>query len=268
MNPAAIGGGFNPNIPNAARMYDYFLGGKDNLPVDREAARQVLRYVPEVPIGIRENRAFLQRVVRYLAGQGIRQFLDIGAGLPTQRNVHQVAGEYAPGARTVYVDNAPQVLAHARALLQDSPLVLVTEGDLREPGRIIDDPDIRTHLDFGQPIAVLLLAIVHFIPDSDDPAGIIERIRRSLAPGSHIALSHVVVEDRPTAASGVERVYQSASAPFVPRMSSQVTPFFDGLEVAEPGIVNLHEWRPESDFVTPSLQEIGAYFLCGVGRVP
>ncbi|GAA1256024.1 SAM-dependent methyltransferase [Sphaerisporangium rubeum] len=268
MNPAAIGGGFNPNIPNAARMYDYFLGGKDNLPVDREAAQQVLRFVPEVPIGIRENRAFLQRAVRYLAGQGIRQFLDIGAGLPTQRNVHQVAGEYAPGARTVYVDNDPQVLAHARALLQDSPLVLVAEGDLREPGHIMDNPDIRAHLDFSQPIAVLMLAIVHFIPDSDAPKDIIARVTRSLAPGSYLALSHVVIDERPTAAPGVERVYQSASAPFVPRLSSQVTPFFDGLEIADPGIVNLHEWRPDSDYVTPPLLQIASYFLCGVGRVP
>ncbi|MEO3809006.1 SAM-dependent methyltransferase [Sphaerisporangium sp. B11E5] len=268
MNPAAIGGGFNPNIPNAARMYDYFLGGKDNLPVDREAAQQVLRYVPEVPIGIRENRAFLQRAVRYLAGQGIRQFLDIGAGLPTQRNVHQVAGEYAPGARTVYVDNDPQVLAHARALLQDSPLVLVVEGDLRDPGRIMDDPDVRAHLDFSQPIAVLLLAIVHFVPDSDDPVGIIARIKESLVPGSHLALSHVVIDERPQAAPGVERVYQSASAPFVARMSDEVTPFFDGLELAEPGIVNLHEWRPDTHHFTPRLEQVGAYFLCGVGRIP
>ncbi|WP_250562708.1 SAM-dependent methyltransferase [Sphaerisporangium fuscum] len=267
MNPVAMGGGFDPNVPNAARMYDYFLGGKDNLPVDREAAEQVLRYVPGIPLGIRENREFLIRAVRFLAEQGIRQFLDIGAGLPTQRNVHQVAAEYAPGARTVYVDNDPQVLAHARALLQDSPQVRVIQADLRRPEEILDDPEVREHLDFDQPVAVLLLAILHFIPDSDDPAGVVGRIRRSLAPGSYMAISHVAVDENPQAARPVERVYDNASAQFVGRVSSEVAPFFDGLELVEPGMVNLHEWRPDIAYVPPELEKVKNYFLCGVGRI-
>jgi hypothetical protein len=131
----------------------------------------------------------------------------------------------------------------------------------------MDDPGVRSHLDFDEPIAVLLLAIVHFIPDSDDPAGIVSRIRESLVPGSHVALSHVVIDERPQVAPGVERVYQSASAPFVSRMSDQVMPFFDGLELVEPGVVNLHEWRPDIHHFTPRLEQVGSYFLCGVGRV-
>ncbi|WP_405149920.1 SAM-dependent methyltransferase [Sphaerisporangium sp. NBC_01403] len=267
MNPASIGGGFDPNTPNAARMYDYFLGGKDNLPADREAAKKVLQFVPEIPIGIRENRAFLSRAVRFLAEQGIRQFLDIGAGLPTQRNVHQVAAEVAPGARTVYVDNDPQVLAHARALLQDSPQVLVMEGDVRRPAQILDHPELRAHLDFDRPIAVLLLAIIHFIPDADDPAGIIATIRDALPPGSYMAISHVAVDERPQVAPGVEGVYNNASAQFVARMSGEIAPLFKGLELVEPGMVNLHEWRPDVPVVAPLLETVKSYFLCGVGRV-
>ncbi|MEW9534301.1 SAM-dependent methyltransferase [Microbispora sp. NPDC049125] len=263
-----MGSGFDPAVPNAARMYDYFLGGKDHFPADREAADRVLRYVPEIPLGIRENREFLVRAVRFLAERGIRQFLDIGAGLPTQRNVHQVVAEVAPGARTVYVDNDPQVLAHARALLQSSPLVKVVEGDLRRPREILDHPDVRDHLDFGRPVAVLLLAIVHFIPDSDDPRGIIAELRSALAPGSYMAISHVAVDERPEAAPRVERVYQNASAQFVARMTGEIAPFFDGLDLVEPGIVNLHEWRPDHPVVNPLLEkQTKAYFLCGVGQI-
>ncbi|MFF4773375.1 SAM-dependent methyltransferase [Microtetraspora fusca] len=258
---------FDPNTPNAARMYDYYLGGKDNFPADRAAADQVLRYVPEIPIGIRENRAFLQRAVRFLAEQGVRQFLDIGAGLPTQQNVHQVVAEIDPEARTVYVDNDPQVLVHARALLQDSPQVLVVEGDLREPGEIMDHPEVRAHLNFDEPIAVLLLAILHFIPDSDDPLGIIGGIRGALPEGSYMVMSHVAVDERPEAAPPVEGIYRSASAQFVARMSSEIEPFFDGLDVAEPGVVNLHEWRPDSPVLAPPLEKVKSYFLCGVGSV-
>ncbi|MEZ0074755.1 SAM-dependent methyltransferase [Planotetraspora sp. GP83] len=267
MDPRVLGSGFDPTVPNAARMYDYFLGGKDNLPADRAAAEQVLRYVPEIPIGIRENREFLVRAVRFLAERGIRQFLDIGAGLPTQRNVHEVAGEHAPGARTVYVDNDSQVLAHARALLQDTPLVQVVEGDLRRPQDILNHREVREHLDFSQPIAVLLLAIVHFIPDSNDPAGIIAHIREALAPGSYLAISHVAADARPEVAPGVEKVYQNASAQFAARMTDEIVPFFEGLDLVEPGMVNLHDWRPDNPFIDPSIERRKAYFLCGVGRV-
>ncbi|WP_225878914.1 SAM-dependent methyltransferase [Spongiactinospora rosea] len=267
MDPRLLGVGFNPNIPNSARMYDYFLGGKNNLPADRAAAEMVLKYVPEIPIGIRENREFLCRAVRFLAEQGVHQFLDIGAGLPTQRNVHQVAAETAPDARTVYVDNDPQVLVHARALLQDSPNVIVAAGDVRRPQEILRDPAVREHLDFDRPIAVLLLAILHFIPDDDHPAGIVRTLREAVVPGSFLALSHVVVDERPEAVAPVERIYQNASTPFVGRLSSEVEPFFAGLDLVEPGLVNLHEWRSDAQVVDPLLEKSKPYFLCGVGEV-
>ncbi len=267
MNPALIGVGFNASIPNAARMYDYFLGGKDHLPVDREAADRALKLVPEIPIGIRENRRFLSRAMRFLADQGIRQFLDIGAGLPTQDNVHQLAARFAPGGRTVYVDNDPQVLVHARALLQKSPEVLAAQGDLRRPEEILADPAIRRHLDFDRPVAVLLLAILHFIPDGDDPVGIVARIREALPPGSYIVISHVAVDERPQVAPDVERVYDNASARFVARMSSEIAPMFDGLELVEPGLVNLHEWRMDVPVTDPVFARVDNYFMCGIGRV-
>ncbi|WP_432934482.1 SAM-dependent methyltransferase [Microbispora sp. CA-135349] len=260
--------GFDPNVPNAARMYDYFLGGKDNFPADRAAAEQVIRHVPEVTLRIRENREFLVRAVRFLAGQGVRQFLDIGAGLPTQPNVHQVAAEHVPDAKTVYVDNDPQVLAHARALLADSPQVRVVEGDLRRPKEILSHPEVRDHLDLGKPVAVLLVAIVHFLPDSDEPRRLIREIREELAPGSYLVMSHVAVDDRQEQASRVERIYRGASAQFVARRSDEVTPFFEGLDLVEPGLVNLHEWRPEHDAFDPRLLKFKTYFLCGVGRIP
>ncbi|MDF5755613.1 SAM-dependent methyltransferase [Spongiactinospora sp. TRM90649] len=267
MDPKALGAGFNPHIPNSARMYDYFLGGKNNLPVDRDAAEKVLKYVPEIPIGIRENREFLCRAVRFLAERGVRQFLDIGAGLPTQHNVHQVAAEVAPDSRTVYVDNDPQVLVHARALLQDSPNVIIAEGDLRYPGEILGDPGVRAHLDFERPVAVLMLAILHFIPDADEPLRIIGELRDALPPGSYLALSHVTVDERPEAAPAVERIYQNASTPFVGRMSSEVEPMFDGLDLVAPGVVNLHEWRSEAQVLDPLLEKAKPYFLCGIGEV-
>ncbi|MCG5212042.1 SAM-dependent methyltransferase [Streptosporangium sp. KLBMP 9127] len=248
-------------------MYDYFLGGKNNFPADREAAEKVLRYVPEIPLGARENRGFLARAVRFMAEQGIVQFLDIGAGLPTQPNVHQVATEVAPDARTVYVDNDEQVLTHARALLQDSANVLTVAGDLRRPLQILANPEVRAHLDFDRPIAVLMLAIVHFIPDSDDPAGIVAEFRNALAPGSHMAISHAVVDQAPEFGPAVEGIYQAASTPFVARRSSEVEPFFKGLDLVEPGVVNLHEWRPDGDYVVPLLEKAKAYFLCGVGKI-
>ncbi|MEV0581454.1 SAM-dependent methyltransferase [Nonomuraea sp. NPDC050310] len=249
-------------MPNVARMYDYFLGGKDNFPADREAAEQVLKHVPFIPVGVRENRAFLGRAVEYLAGQGIRQFLDIGAGLPTQRNVHQVAAEHAPGAKTVYVDNDPHVLSHARAILQDSPDVAVLEGDLRRPEEIL--AAARAELDFTRPVAVLLLAIVHFVQER--PREILDTLLEALPPGSHLVLSHVCNDIQPEAQPGVEAVYQGASAQFTARSSAEIRAFFDGLDLVEPGVVNLPDWRPEIPELQPFRDVRPAYFLCGVAR--
>ncbi|MBB2909912.1 O-methyltransferase involved in polyketide biosynthesis [Streptosporangium becharense] len=254
--------GIQPHIPNVARMYDYYLGGKDNFPADREAAEQVLKVVPEIRYSARSNRAFLGRAVAYLAEAGIRQFLDIGAGLPTQNNVHQVA----PGARVVYVDNDPTVLVHGRAILGKNENVTIVEGDVRRPAEILANPDVRAAIDFDQPVAVLLLAIMHFVPDEDDPDGVIATLRAAMAPGSHLALSHVAIDARPEAADGVTQVYDRASSPFVARTGKEIIRMFDGFDVVEPGIVNLPEWRPEPGAAVP-YRGIGNYFLGGVGVV-
>ncbi|WP_196440377.1 SAM-dependent methyltransferase [Planomonospora sp. ID67723] len=254
--------GIQTHIPNIARMYDYFLGGKDNFPADREAAEKALAVIPEIRHSARSNRAFLQRAVGFLAEQGIDQFLDIGAGLPTQDNVHQVA----PGARVVYVDNDPTVLVHGRAILGKNERVSIVEGDLRRPKEILDNPDVRAAIDFGRPVAVLLLAIMHFIPDEHGPERIIAEFRSALAPGSYLAMSHVVIDARPEAAEGITQVYDRASSPFVPRTSREVIRLFDGFELVDPGMVNLPEWRPAPGDAVP-YRNVGDYFLGGVGLV-
>ncbi|GIH82433.1 SAM-dependent methyltransferase [Planobispora rosea] len=259
-DPADIG--FHANIPNVARMYDYYLGGKDNFPADREAAEQALAVVPEIRHSVRSNRAFLGRAVEFLVEQGIDQFIDIGAGLPTQNNVHQVAS----GARVVYVDNDPTVLVHGRAILGKNRNVSIVTGDLRRPREILDHPDLRAAIDFERPVAILLLAILHFIPDADGPADIIAELRSAMAPGSYLAMSHVVTDARPEAADGVTKAYNRASSPFVPRTSKEVIRLFDGFDLVDPGIVNLPEWRPRPGDAVP-YRNIGDYFLGGVGLV-
>lgn len=243
-DPAAVIG---TSTPNPARIYDYLLGGKDNFPADREAAEEVLALAPEVRAVARENRAFLRRAVRYLAGEaGIRQFLDVGTGIPAQGNVHQVAQQVAPDARVVYVDNDPIVLLHARALLAGNHTTII-QADLREPAAILDHPELREVIDFDQPVAVLLLAILHFITDEEDPAGIVTRLRDAMAPGSYLALSHGTADFRPEATLKAAQVYDRATAPLVLRSHAQIGRFFDGLELVPPGLVQVTAWRPDGE---------------------
>ncbi|MEV2265395.1 SAM-dependent methyltransferase [Nonomuraea africana] len=251
----------NPHIPSVARMYDYYLGGKDNFRSDREAAEKVLAVVPETRQAARENRAFMQRAVRHVAGQGIRQFLDIGTGLPTQGNVHEVAG---PGARVVYVDNDPIVLAHGRAILAGAEGVDVTQGDLRLPEAILDSPEARKLLDFDQPIAILVVAVLHFIQDGEDPERILGRLKERMAPGSYLVLSHAC-PNRPTESEDIASVYDLATAGIRLRTRAEIAPLFDGLELVEPGLVNVAEWRPEVAELAP-LRGVGDYFLGGVAK--
>ncbi|MET9337706.1 SAM-dependent methyltransferase [Nonomuraea sp. NPDC003804] len=253
--------GINPHIPSVARMYDYYLGGKDNFRADREAAEKVLAVVPETRQAARENRAFMQRAVRFLAGRGIRQFLDIGTGLPTQGNVHEVAG---PDARVVYVDNDPIVLTHARAILSGAEGVDVAQGDLRLPEAVLDSPEARRLLDFDEPVAILVVAVLHFVQDTDDPERIIGRLKERMAPGSYLVLSHAC-PNRPVESEDIASVYDLATAGIRLRDRAEVTPFFDGLELVEPGLVNVAEWRPEVAELAP-LQGVGDYLLGGVGR--
>jgi hypothetical protein len=193
---------------------------------------------------VRENRAFLARAVQHLASLGIRQFIDIGTGLPTQNAVHEVAG---PGTRVVYVDRDPVVLVHGRALLGGVPDVTVIEGDLRDPAAILRDPELRALIDLDQPVAVLLLAILHFIPDDDDPAGIVAGLRAGLAPGSHLVVTHATQagsrrEDVPKTTG----VYEQSTAPVTLREYEEILPLFDGFELLDPGLVYVSQWHPET----------------------
>jgi len=226
-------------------MYDYYLGGKDNFPADRRAADEVLAIVPEVPALSEEGRAFLRRAVRYLAGEaGIRQFVDLGAGLPTQGNTHEVAQAVAPAARVVYVDNDPVVVTHGQALLATDNTVMV-HADLREPDAILRHPLVRETIDFDQPVAVLLLSILHFIRDEEDPAGIVARFRDAIAAGSYLVLSHGSADVWPELAERVARVYARSTAPLVTRSRIEIEDLFEGFELVEPGLVRAGHWRPD-----------------------
>jgi hypothetical protein len=251
--------------PNPARIYDYLLGGKDHYPVDRAAADAILKAAPQAREGARENHAFLQRAVRYLAREAvIGQFLDIGTGLPTQGNVHEIAQAIAPDARVVYVDNDPMAHTHALALLTNNRSTTAgVLADLRQPQAILDHPEVRQLLDFTKPVAVLLVAVLHFIRDDEDPVGIVARLRDAMPPGSFLVVSHATGDFHPEQAARVIEVYRQASAPLVPRSRSQIKRFFDGLDMVEPGLVQPAAWRPDPGPVSPS----AGGFYSGVGRL-
>jgi hypothetical protein len=246
----------NTGAPNPARIYDYFLGGKDNFPADRQVADQVLAIAPVAREVVEDNRAFLRRAVRVLTREaGIRQFVDLGSGLPTQGNVHEIAQAIAPDARVVYVDNDAMVVTHSRALLAGDNTIAV-QADLREPGAILGHPEVRKLIDFDRPVALLLLAILHFVPDDQNPHGIVARFRDLLPAGSYLALSHstrdVPVRPDMTPAemtemgTKVQRLYQMTTTSIVPRTRAQVERFFDGFDLVEPGLVEIQRWRPDS----------------------
>ncbi|MFB4306821.1 SAM-dependent methyltransferase [Actinomadura sp. GTD37] len=257
----------DPEIPSVARMYDYYLGGKDNFAADRRAADQVVAAMPNVLEFTRANRRLLSRAVTMMAGRGVRQFLDIGSGLPTQENVHEVAQRAAPGSRVIYVDNDPIVLTHARALLADNPLTTVVQADLREPEAVLGHPEVKSRIDFDQPVGLLLLAILHFIPDEDRPARIVAGLRARLAPGSYLAVSHGYrgaisrdVEDQVRSAYG-----RTGAGDLIPRGVDEVMAFFEGTELVGPGLVQVADWRADAEPLQSDMSPPG--FLAGVGRV-
>ncbi|MFD7733338.1 SAM-dependent methyltransferase [Kitasatospora phosalacinea] len=257
-----------PEIPHPARMYDYYLGGKDNFPADRAAAEQVLSLSPLVRISAQANRAFLQRAVRTLAEQGVRQFLDIGTGIPSAGNTHEIAQAVDPAAKVAYLDNDPIVLVHGRALLAGSRpgTVSVLQADLREPKAILADPAVRELLDLEQPVALQLFAILHFIDDADDPYAIVRTLVDALPSGSYLALSHATGDFVPPedAARG-PAVYRSATAQLSMRSREQVLRFFDGLELLDPGLVTAPLWRPDQD---PQDTDHEVAIWAGVARKP
>jgi hypothetical protein len=272
--PAAPGGGtaskarplpFDTNAANQARVYDYLLGGKDNYEADRAAAEAVLKIAPETVFTARANRAFLGRAVRYLVNQaGMRQFLDIGTGIPTAGNTHQVAQEIAPQTRVVYVDYDPIVLAHARALLDshEAGATEYIEADLRDTGTILSQA--RQLLDFSKPVAITMVSILHAIPDADDPHAIVARLLDAVPSGSHIALSHMasdILDD--STQHGLENATgRLIQQQLTYRSRDQVARFFDGTELIAPGLVRVEEWQPDS--ATGATDR--SFLWCGVGR--
>jgi S-adenosyl methyltransferase len=233
-------------VASPARIYDYWLGGKDNYEVDRAAARQVMSAFPGVRRIAQANRGFMVRALWFLATRGVRQYIDLGTGFPTSPNVHEVVRQVIPDARVVYVDNDPVVTAHNRALRASLPGVATVDADVRWPRDIFDDSELVTLIDFGEPVAVLFVAILHFIRDEENPAAIVRAFRDRMAPGSYLALSHAVSDGtRPATVSRIVDAYGQASSPVTPRTVADVARFFDGFELAEPGLVDVTVWRPE-----------------------
>jgi SAM-dependent methyltransferase len=254
--------GVDSSVPSIARVYDYWLGGKDNFSADREMGDRVKATVPEIPLMAKHNRLFLGRVVRFLAGEaGIGRFLDIGAGLPTMENVHEVAQQEHPGAEVVYVDNDRVALNHARALLASSDNTHVVDGDLYQPERILAEADSLMGLD--RPVAVIMLAMLHFVQD-DDAHRIVRTVMDAVPAGSYLVISHI--GDTPQLRKAAS-FYTASGTTAVPRSPERVAEFLDGLELVSPGVVPLQEWRP--DGYVPARDRItGVAATCGVGRKP
>jgi hypothetical protein len=267
--PAAAAGrqpppGIDASVATAARIYDYWLGGHDNFAADRIAALKVSERSPEAPLVARGNRKFLGRAVRFLAAEaGIRQFLDLGTGLPTKGNVHQVAQATAPGARVVYVDNDPMVLAHSRALKTGEGTAVI-RADLRDAGTILGHPDTGRLIDFSEPLAILFVAVLHFVGDPDAGAAV-ARFTGAAAPGSYLVLSHITGDPDPEAAAAFTAVYAGTANPNTLRSREEILGFFDGLEMLEPGLVPVQQWRPDDPGAAHPRR---AWMVGGVGRKP
>jgi SAM-dependent methyltransferase len=260
--------GVDTRRANPARVYDYLLGGTHNFLADQDAARAILAVEPNTRPGVLANRAFLSRAVRFLAGEGIRQFLDIGSGIPTEGNVHEIARQAALGARVAYVDNDPVAVAHALAMLDGNTDAGITEADLRQPGQILADHEVRRLIDLARPAGLLLGMVLHFISDAEDPWRIVATLRDALAPGSYLVLAHLTNESRPTVAQATEKVYnRSVSTEIHMRSRAEILRFFDGFYLVEPGLVYVPEWRPDSPADVPA--DPGQFWcLVGVGRKP
>ncbi len=237
---------------NVARVYDYWLGGSHNFLPDQDLARAIAAVEPNIRAIARANRAFLGRAVRLLAAAGIGQFLDIGSGIPTERNVHEVAQQASPGARVVYADIDPVAVAHSQAILAGNQNAAVIGGDLREPEKILAHDATRRLIDFGQPVGLLLAGVLQFIADAEDPWRIVATLREALAPGSHLALSHVTDEGRPEVMQAAEKVYNRSVATQVHiRPRTEILRFFDGFDLMGPGLVFIPLWRPDSPADVP-----------------
>ncbi|ABD11216.1 methyltransferase [Frankia sp. CcI156] len=259
------------DAPNSARMYDYYLGGKDNFPADREAAEQVLAAFPQAWTVAHENRGFLRRATRFLAAEaGIRQFLDIGTGIPTSPNLHEIAQSVAPDTRVVYADNDPVVLAHARALLTTSPegATAYLDADLRDPEKILGSAEVRATVDLSRQVGLSLIAILHFLLDDHDPYGIVKTLLDALPAGSFLALTHATADFAPAEADRAAAIYRDRGIPAQARSRAEVERFFTGLDLVDPGVVVAHRWHPDAPNTAgdPTDAEVSCY--AAIARKP
>lgn len=267
--PATPWGDGEPEKPSVARMYDYMLGGFQNAAVDRAAVRRAQAIYPDIAFVARANRAFLRRAVTFLADRGIDQFIDLGSGIPTAGNTHEVAQRRDPAARVLYVDSDPIAVAHSAALLADNPRAAALRADARDPAAILAHPTTRRLLDRDRPIGVLLLTLLHFVPDDGEAYGLVATLRAALPPGSYLALSHANYEAvAPEILAQCERLYAGTSNPARARTRTEIANFFAGLELAEPGLVYAPQWYPD-DPDDPFLDQPGrSLSLVGVARKP
>ncbi|TFE36351.1 hypothetical protein E3E14_31420 [Streptomyces sp. ICN441] len=265
--PAWAPPGIDISVPSVSRIYDYYLGGSHNFEVDREAARKAMQFMPGLPKIMQANRAFMRRAVRYAVSEGVSQFLDVGSGIPTFGNTHEIAQKADPGARVVYVDHDPVAVAHSRAVLEGNDGAGIVQADLRKPADILADGETTRLLDLERPVALLLVAVLHFLEDSDAPGRSVAALRDALAPGSLVVVTHASYEGIPLPreqAGGAVGVYEDIRNPLVMRSREEIARFFDGFEMVEPGLVSMPDWRPE----TPAAQEDPYAFsgYAGVGR--
>jgi SAM-dependent methyltransferase len=266
--PGWVPPGVDTKRANIARVYDYWLGGSHNFLADQDLGRALAAVDPNVRAIARANRAFLGRAVRFLSAAGIRQFLDVGSGIPTQRNVHEVAQQADPGTRVVYADIDPVVIAHSKAILAGNHDAAVIDADLRDPEKVLSHSATQQLIDFTQPVGLLLVAVVHFIADADDPGRSLAILRERLASGSYLVLTHATNESRPVVTQAAEKVYQG-SVPSAGRTRSraEIVRFFEGFDLEEPGLVYLPQWHPDSPGDVPR-DPSQFWFLAGVARKP
>jgi hypothetical protein len=267
-NPDWVPYGVDVSVPNAARVYDYFLDGAHNFAVDRELAKKIQLAMPTVRDAARINRSFLRRAVLFMVDSGIRQFLDIGSGIPTVGNAHEIAQRANPECRIVYVDKESVAVAHSDLLLKGNDRAATVQANLRDVEDIVDHPETRRLLNFDQPIGLLMLALLHFVPDSWEPIDMLARYRDRLAPGSYLALTHVTADGNPTGLSETVQQYMDTPEPIYPRSHGEVLRLFAGFELVEPGLVGSAHWRPSGPGDISDSAKTNMLTYGGVGRKP
>ncbi|WP_210592101.1 SAM-dependent methyltransferase [Streptomyces sp. GESEQ-35] len=265
--PAWAPRGIDISVPSVSRIYDFYLGGSHNFEIDREAARRAMEFMPGLPKIMQANRAFMRRAVRFALDEGITQFLDIGSGIPTFGNVHEVAQAASPGAQVVYVDHDPVAVAHGQAVLEGNTGTGVVAADLRKPQEILAAAEVQRLIDLNRPVALLLVAILHFVEDEDDPYGAVAELRDALPPGSLLILTHASYEGiplPPERAEGTVGVYKDIRNPLIMRSRDEIARFFEGYDMVEPGLVPMPRWRPDT---APEDEDPYAFSgFAGVGR--